>query len=65
MKRVLALTIALMMVLTSSALAFNQDGGKYYADYSSMEQAQAERPSLAKNWAKRARCCSRTTAACP
>ena len=46
MKRVLALTIALMMVLTSSALAFNQDGGKYYADYSSMEQAQAEAAKL-------------------
>lgn len=46
MKRVLALMIAMMMVLTSSALAINTDGGKYYADYSSMEQAQAEAAKL-------------------
>ena len=46
MKRVLALTIALMLALTSSALAFNQDGGKYYADFSSMAQAQAEAAKL-------------------
>ena len=46
MKRVLALMIAMMLVLTSSALAINTDGGKYYADYSSMEQAQAEAAKL-------------------
>ncbi len=45
MKKVLALMLAVML-LSSTALAFNTEGVKYYADYSSMAQAQAEAAKL-------------------
>ena len=45
MKKVLALLLA-MMLLSSTALAFDTTGVKYYADYSSMAQAQAEAAKL-------------------
>ena len=46
MKKVISLFVVMTLLLSSTALAFNKEGGKYYADYSSVEQAQAEAKKL-------------------
>ncbi|MBR1813808.1 MAG: glycoside hydrolase family 3 C-terminal domain-containing protein [Lachnospiraceae bacterium] len=44
----LAVVTALSMTVSSLSMAFNEDGSKYYADYPSMQEAQAAAADLGK-----------------